>query len=424
MARRLLVRQRGLLRRSPAFRLLFLSTVGSGLGTLLATVALTVDVYDRTHSGSWVSALLVADFLPAVAIGIALGPLVDRLSRRRLMIASDVIRAGAFSVLPFVGTAGAIVAVAAVVGFATGFFRPAVYAGLPNLVDESDLPHANALLRLGEWVTWAAGPILGGILVAASGPHLCYWLNAVTFLVSALLITRIGALALQAKAAESRGHWHDVAEGFGLFRRSPALMTVLVAWTIAMLGNAAFNVAEVVLAKVSFDAGNFGYGFLYASAGLGLALGSFAAGGAIDRFRMAWLYGGAFAVMAVGTGAAAVSPNVWVGAAFVLLFGIGNGVAGICNSVLVQRGAPDELRGRAFTVVMSVNYAMLGLGMGLAGLLTDAVGARWTWGAAAASYAVAAVAGTVLARGVSGDVGTDAVEPTPALVAEGLTPAD
>ena len=91
-----------LLGRAPAFRSLFLATLGSGLGSMLAVIALTVDVYDRTESGAWVALLLIADFLPTIAIGLLLGPLLDRFSRRGLMIASDLVRMGAFVALPFV----------------------------------------------------------------------------------------------------------------------------------------------------------------------------------------------------------------------------------------------------------------------------------------------------------------------------------
>jgi len=78
-----LARQREVLRASPSFRLLFGSTLISGLGTWIAVVALVIDIKDRTGSAVWVSALLVADFLPGVVIGLGLGPLVDRLSRKR-----------------------------------------------------------------------------------------------------------------------------------------------------------------------------------------------------------------------------------------------------------------------------------------------------------------------------------------------------
>jgi MFS family permease len=122
------------LRRNPGFALLFWATAGSAIGTYLAALALSVDIFDRTGSGTWLAALLIADFLPIVVIGIALGPLVDRLSRRRLMVVSDVVRAAIFVALPLVDRPALIVALAAVNGVATGFFRPAAWAGLPNLV--------------------------------------------------------------------------------------------------------------------------------------------------------------------------------------------------------------------------------------------------------------------------------------------------
>src|SRR5206468_2519577 len=104
-------------------------------------------VWDRTHSGTWVGALLIADFLPVILIGLTIGPLFDRLSRRGLMIGADIVRFGVFCALPFAGSAAQIVALAAVAGLATGFFRPAVYAGLPNLIEDAELPSANSLLH-------------------------------------------------------------------------------------------------------------------------------------------------------------------------------------------------------------------------------------------------------------------------------------
>src|SRR4051812_34768162 len=104
------------------FRLLFFSTLASSFGTLLAAVALAIDVKDRTDSALWVGGVLLVEFLPAIAVGLTLGPLLDRLERRRLMIAADLVRAGVFVALPFASSAGMIVALAAVAGLATGFF--------------------------------------------------------------------------------------------------------------------------------------------------------------------------------------------------------------------------------------------------------------------------------------------------------------
>jgi MFS family permease len=401
--------------------LLFLATLGSGLGTRLAVLALIVDVYDRTQSGKWVGALLVADFLPTIAIGLLLGSFVDRLPRRGLMIGSDLVRLVAFCALPFAGSAAVVVGLAGVVGFANGFFRPAVYAGLPNLVDERDLADANGLLQTVENLAWAVGPLAGGVLLSFSGPEAAYWVNAATFLVSALLIVGIPNRLLQSQQALSEGHWRDLAEGFRLARHSRALLTVLIVWSIVMVMLAHVDVAEVKLAKVSFDAGNFGLGLMMASAGIGLAAGSLMAGSLTERRGTATVYVGSISLMALGIFAAAIAPNVWVAVGCLIGFGIGNGLALVANSLLVQRGAPDHMRGRAFTIVMSVNYTALPAAMLVAGALTDAVGARWTWGVAAITGGFAALVAVPLIRGV--DLPATPAKPAPLPVEIGASSA-
>src|SRR5919199_1487420 len=172
-----------LLRRAAAFRLLFFATFGSSLGSLLAVVALAIDVKDRTDSGKWVAALLFANLVPGIAVGLTLGPLLDRL------------------------------------------------------------------------------------LVGVAGPDVAYWINAATFLFSALLIAKIPARLLQSETPITKGHWRDVAEGIHVVRTSLALTTVVIAWSLAMLGQAGYNVAEIFLAKNTFSAGDFGYGLLFGAGG-------------------------------------------------------------------------------------------------------------------------------------------------------------
>ena len=398
----------GLLRRAPDYRRLILATLGSGAGTYLAAIALTVDVWDRTHSGKWVSALLIADFLPIILIGLLLGPLVDRVSRRGLLIASDLSRVFIFAALPFAGSATVVVVLAALSGIATGFFRPAVYAGMPNLVSDDDLPNANSLLQAAENLTWMIGPVIGGALIAAQGPDLAYWLNAASFLVSIALLVRIPAQRLQSGAIVSRGHWQDLGDGFRAVLGTRTLVAVLVVWNIVFLGNAAVNVGEVVLAKVSLGAGNFGFGVLVGTSGLGLTIGSIAATSLLDRFGTRLGYACSIALMGIGFGIAAVAPTLAVAMAGVLVGSLGNGVAVVCNALLVQRGAPDELRGRVFTVIMSSNYTAFGLGMVAAGPLVDEFGARWLWAGASVAFLLGAATAVVLTRGV--DVSPAAAE--------------
>ena len=335
----ILARQGDVLRASPSFRLLFGSTLISGLGTWIAVIALVVDVKDRTGSAVWVSALLIADFLPGVAIGLLFGPLVDRLSRKRILIGADLTRCAVFVLLALAVSSGQIVALALVAGIASGFARPAAYAGLPNLVSEELLPRANSLLRAADQLTIMAGTVLGGILVAVSGPDLAYWLNAASFAISAVLVVRISASLLQEGKVQSEGHWHDVAEGFSAILRSRPLMAVLVSWSIATVTIGVANVAEVFLATVSFDAGSFGYGLMWTASGLGAVVGALFASSWLERRRMTVVYASAIALMGIGDIAAGCSPNVWVAIWFVLLGGAGNASAIVCNSLLVQRGS-------------------------------------------------------------------------------------
>jgi len=388
----------GLLRRSPSFGYLFLAIAGSSVGTYLAAIALTVDVYDETGSGVWVAVLLIADFLPIVLIGLLLGPLVDRLSRRRLMIASDLVRFGVFAALPFVDSAAGVVGLAAISGIATGFFVPAAYAGLPNLVPDEELPNANSLLQTVETLAWMVGPVLGGLMLTGWGTSVPYTVNAITFLVSAVLVARIPEGLLQSKDSLTRGHWRDVADGVKLVVTASPLRTVLVVWTVVMIGAGAINVAEVVFAKDTLEAGNLGFGLIIAASGVGLAIGSFLAPPALGRVGLRRHYVGSIALMGVGWGGAALSGTIWLVVPFVVGGAAGNGSAVICNALLIQRGAPDQYRGRAMATLMSSTYAVLGLAMAAAGVLTDLYGARAIWIAAGAIYLFGSLVALVMTR--------------------------
>ena len=402
-----------LLRRNRSFSLLFWATAGSAVGTYLAALALSVHVYDVTGSGRWLAALLIADFLPIVVIGLTLGPLVDRVSRRRLMVASDLVRAVTFVALPFVDRPGAIVALAAVNGVATGFFRPAVWAGLPNLVTDDEREQATSLLATVDNVAWTIGPAIAGLLLATQGPDVAYWVNAATFLASALLVTGIPAAALRSDEPITKGHWSDLREGLGLVVGSPHLVTVLVVWSTAAVATALVNVGEVVLAKHDLGSGNIGLGLLVSATGVGLMVGSFYAASALGALGMTRVYAGALALMAAGFGLASASPTIAIAAVLAAIGTVGNGAAIVCNQVLVQRGAPDAMRGRVLSVLMSTYYAVLGLAMAGGGLLVDSAGARVAWAVAGCVYLVAAAMALVLTSRIreAADVEAPASEP-------------
>jgi MFS family permease len=392
-----------MLRTAASFRLLFLATLGSGIGTWMATIALTADVTDRTHSPWWVSALFIVTFLPSVIVGLLAGPLVDRLSRKKLIVAADVVRIGVFVALPFVGSALAIIALAAIAGVANSFFRPAVLAGVPNLIPEEDLAHGTSLLQATDWAAATLGPILGGVIVSASGPDVVYWINAATFLVSVLLLLRIPARLLQSEQAITRGHWRDLADGLGVFRRSAAMLTVIVAFGFAMLATGLINVSEIFLAERALDSGAFGYGLLWTATGAGLVAGSLISGSLLETRELTDVYPLAFLPWAAGIFAAAISQNIWVAALAMVVAGFGNGLTFPMTVLIVQRYTEDRLRGRAFTLIISAHNLLLGIAMVAAGALTELAGPRWTYVVAAALLGAGGFAALVLSRGISGE---------------------
>ena len=381
------------------FRLLFFATLGSGVGTWMATIALTLDVFDRTGSTWWVAALLIVTFVPSVIVGLFAGPLVDLLSRKRLVVTADLVRLAVFCALPFVGTPIAIIVLAGVAGTANSFFRPAVLAGVPNLVSEGDLAGATSLLQATDWLATAVGPILGGAIVAWSGPNVVYWINA------ARSCSRpCSSSDPRAVSPERAGHHarppRDLRDGFDTFRQSRALVIVLVAFGLTMLASGLVNVSEIALAKRSLASGAFGYGLLWTASGAGLVIGSLIMGTLVGRRRPLRVYPLGFVPWAAGITGAALAPNVWVAALAMAVAGFGNGVTFPMTVLIIQEHTIDRLRGRAFTLVISVHNALLGLAMIAAGALTSAVGARWTFAVAGALIATGGLTAFLLARGV------------------------
>jgi len=391
-------RHAALLRTASAFRLLFAATLGSAVGTWMATIALTVDIKDRTNSAWWVSTLLFVTLVPSVVVGLAAGPLVDRLSRRRLLVGADLARLAVFAVLPFVGSATAIVLLAGVAGIANSFFRPAVLAGVPNLVAESELARGTSLLQAADWVATAIGPIVAGALVGVSGPHVVYWINAATFLLSALLILRIPARLLQSEERITRGHWRDLREGISEFGRSRPLLTALIAFGFAVVATGLVNVAEIFLATHVLSAGAFGYGLLWTATGIGLVIGSLLVGGLLERRSALGIYPWVFAPWALGALAAGIAPNIWLAAAAMLLSGFGNGLTFPITVLIVQSSTVDRIRGRVFTVIIGAHNALLGLSFAAAGALTKDYGARWVYGIAAGCLFAGAATAFALTR--------------------------
>ena len=113
------IRSRAAVFKNGMFRLLFTATLGSAIGTYATTIALTADIDARTQSTWWVALLFLVTFMPRIFVGLFIGPLIDRLSRKTLIVGSDLVRLVVFALLPFAHHPATMIVLAAVSGSPT-----------------------------------------------------------------------------------------------------------------------------------------------------------------------------------------------------------------------------------------------------------------------------------------------------------------
>jgi MFS family permease len=381
-----------LLSRNPGLRELLAAQLISEAGTWLAYVAVTVAVYARTGSAAWVSATLLVGFAPNVLLAPVAGVLADRLPRRALLIGSDLSGALVFAAFPLATGPLQLVALAALAGAIAAISRPALQSSVPNLVREDDLERANAALQTTATLGLTGGPLLAALLVSAIGTGVVFAANALSFAISACLIARLPRERFQVARAVEESLRHAAAAGFRIFTRNRILTVLLASWVLACVGAGALNVGEILLAEQAFHAGTSGFGLLASSCGAGLMLGSWASARMLYGRNPLPVYAVGLAICALGDGAAALAPSIWVAAAFAAVGGFGNGLFMAGKNIVLQRAVPDALRGRAFALLYGSGDAAMGGGMIVAGLVGAGFGARTLWGLGAVAFALAAAA--------------------------------
>ena len=282
-----------LLRGNRNYRNLWLATLVSYAGdwfNLLASAALIARL---TNSGTALSLIFVARFVPLFLFSPLGGILADRYSRRRLLMATDLLRAVVVLGFLLVRSADLVWLFygLTVVQFAiSALFTPARNAIVPNIVSDEELVTANAL----DGFTWstmlAVGALLGGLATKFLGVETAFVLDAATFLVSAWFVQRL-ALPPRAERVNPRasGGWLEFVDGLRFLRVRPVILGVALAKTIGTLAWGGVNVLEIELARKGLPPWRRRHVEPHANlSGRGPGHGLWAAGGACaDRRRTA-----------------------------------------------------------------------------------------------------------------------------------------
>ena len=364
--------------------------IGQGfsfVGDFVSTVALVLLVVDVSGSASAVGGVLVARLLPTLASPLV-GVLADRLDRRAVLVASDLVRAVLVVGLIFARDLPVIYALVFLMGAARTVFNPTVRAAFPGVVGGGDLTRANALISGTFSFSVMAGPALGGVLVAFVGLEMAFLLDALTFLVSAALLSTI-PLPAPGQGDGEEGFFQELRAGFGYLAGARVPLAIIAGAFLATLTANAAIPAEAFLARDTFDAGDVGYGLLASLWGGGMILGSALVavlGGRINLVLLYFVSIFATALAFVGVG---LSPTFALALGAIAIAGAANGVDNVSTDTILQRRVPDAFLGRVFAARFLTFSAGEALAYPIGGLTVDAMGPRSTYLLAGAATAAA-----------------------------------
>jgi MFS family permease len=397
--------------RIPNYRRLWLGQLVSDTGDGLTNIALLLLVNHLTGSTAALAAMAIALAVPPLTVGLVAGAYVDRADRRRIMLASDLLRAGTVLGFMLVGSTDWLWLLF-VLAFAQAtvgtFFTPARGAILPRIVPPEGLLAANSIAQATRVVAGVVGTGLGGLIVGLAG---VYWpafvIDAATFLVSFAFIAglprAVGHVVPSAGAAAA-GIGGSLAAGLRTIVRSRRLSTTIAALAICMLGLGAVNVMFVpLLVRVlGADPAWFGPVELAQSSSMILAAGL--VGALAARLSPTTIAIGGIAGVAVVIGLIAGVTEIWH--ILVLLFAVGWFVSPFQAAVvtILQTSVPDAERGRVMSVLQAATSGSSVLSMAFAGIAGDVVGVRNVFLGAGAIVAIGAVVAFIGYRGTASRV--------------------
>lgn len=379
----------GLLGRNADFRRLFFASLISYMGDWFAFVAVSGFVTDRTGRGGLGALVYAASVLPVFLLSPVAGVLADRMDRRRLMVAVNLLQ-----VLPALtlllalrwGSPWLAIAGVTVLAALSAFLEPVANAVVPNLVEPEDLSLAQAVMGSAWGVMLFVGAAIGGVVSAQLGRETSFLVDAATFVVAAGLVLRIRRPMQGARAAEGSLRAH-LAEVWNLARRfAPTRSLLVTKLGIGLSGGIVGLLPAFVLTR--FRGGDDGVGMLLACRGLGALVGPLL-GHLYTRGngrRIFLACGGSMLLYGVAYGLLPFAPSLAWAAGCIMAAHLGGGAQWALSTYGLQVTTPDALRGR----VLSLDFGLATLSIGVSSVFAS--GAAEVLGLDGASWALAAMA--------------------------------
>lgn len=371
-----------LLRGNANYRNVWLGQVVSETGDHFNNIAVLSLVIETTGSGLAVAIVMLARAIPAVLAGPVAGVVLDRCDRKRIMIASDLIRAAiAFAFIFGIphGRIGVVLALSAALMFASPFFTSGRAAILPAVANARELHTANSLTQTTQWATQTLGTLLAGFSAAKFGYAWAFILNGASFLFSAVAIWGLHAapgISFRPKRSEAGAvrPWSEYRDGLRYIGSSPLILGIALISAGWAMGGGAAQILFALFGEQVFHRGAAGIGTIWSLAGAGLL-----AGGAIGHMlgrrvdfkgykrsiSVSYLvHGGAYVVFSV-------VQQYWAALFFIMLSRVGMAVTSVLNYSQLLRHTPDEYRGRVFATMETVRWPVMILSMAAAGVASE-----------------------------------------------------
>jgi predicted MFS family arabinose efflux permease len=361
-------------------RLLFGGLVTSATGTWAYNVALLAFVFDRTHSLGWVAAAGLARFIPSLLFSAYGGVVAERFERIRLMVSSDLLCAvwqvGLTLVAALDGPVIAGLALAALTAVSSLVYQPAVAATIPSIVDEDDLVAANALNSTIDNLVVVVGPGVGAALLALGSPAAAFGVNAATFVVSAVLVSRVSVRSepVDVTEAGSAGPLRQMVVGVRTIASLPAARTLVAYSALVSFVYGTDTVLFIAVSEQRLGTGPEGFGYLLA----GLGVGGVLMAGAVNR--LAGSRGLAAIIIAGTLGYCLPTALLTVIHSPVLAFAVevfrggSTLVVDVLAVTALQRAVPSNQLARVFGVFFAFVIGAIALGTVLTPVVVSALG--------------------------------------------------
>ena len=366
---------------NPLLRRVQLANASSIVGGWAYVVALAVFAY-RADGAYAVGLLATVRWLCGGVAAPLAGIVGDRYPRVRVMIASDLVRAGMLASMAVAVLADAptllVYALAVAATLAATPFGPAQAALLPQLArSPAELTAANGSAGAVDNVGSFAGPALGGLLVAAAGVETVFATSAGLYLGSAALVASLGHREQQREEDdEDGGGLREALAGFRTLAGVSRLRLVVALVAAQTVVDGALDVLIVVLALETLDAGASGLGFLNSAAGAGGIAAALVVGGVAARGRLASSLGVGIALWGLPLALIGIWPEQALALVLLAVVGAGGTIVAVSGDTLLQRAAPPEVLARVFGAVDGVMLVALALGSLGAPFLVETLGVR------------------------------------------------